>query len=317
MYPNRPRFETADADAPEAVTRFRRDGYIVTDFTVAGDVIERVTGDLKPHWYGESGNLIGNRVHNAWRFSEAAREIAGDGRILALLEQLYGRAPVPFQTLHFAVGSRQRAHVDGMHFNTIPAGFLCGAWLALEDVDERNGPIEYYVDSHWLPHYELLDACSEAVVEPFPSMDDYRQHYEDFLERIIRGRGLERREIHMKAGQVLIWSGSLCHGGAPILDQTRTRFSQVTHYFFRGCTYYTPRLSHPYFGNYWLRRVRSIVSGEEVEHVLNGRRFTVPARGRYRFDRAGRPVWLDRPSPASRLLAAARSRARVLLRRGR
>ena len=38
-------------------------------------------------------------------------------------------------------------------------------------------------------------------------------------------------------------SANLLHGGSRQLATQRTRHSQVTHYFFEGCRYYTPLLS--------------------------------------------------------------------------
>ena len=42
----------------------------------------------------------------------------------------------------------------------------------------------------------------------------------------------------------LIWAANLLHGGAPILDPSATRWSQVTHYFFDNCAWYRPMASH-------------------------------------------------------------------------
>lgn len=33
---------------------------------------------------------------------------------------------------------------------------------------------------------------------------------------------------------------NLLHGGSPVIDHSRSRWSQVTHYFFADCHYYTP-----------------------------------------------------------------------------
>ena len=43
-----------------------------------------------------------------------------------------------------------------------------------------------------------------------------------------------------KAGEIIIWHGNLLHGGSKVLDNSLTRLSQVTHYFFEGCAYMTP-----------------------------------------------------------------------------
>ena len=33
----------------------------------------------------------------------------------------------------------------------MPEGFMCGVWVALEDMDMDNGPLVYYPGSHQLP----------------------------------------------------------------------------------------------------------------------------------------------------------------------
>ncbi len=43
----------------------------------------------------------------------------------------------------------------------------------------------------------------------------------------------------IKQGQALIWYANLLHGGAAQTDLSRSRHSQVTHYYFENCTYYT------------------------------------------------------------------------------
>src|SRR5204863_8143515 len=67
--------------------------------------------------------------------------------------------------------------------------------------------------------------------------------YEEHVARLIVQRKMEPRFGVMRKGQALIWAANLLHGGAPQRDRNRSRHSQVTHYFFEGCRYYTPILS--------------------------------------------------------------------------
>jgi hypothetical protein len=84
------------------------------------------------------------RVQDAWRFSPAAHTVATHPAVLDALESLYGRTPLPFQTLNFPVGTEQVPHADTVHFNTLPAGWMCGIWFALEDISPDSGPLVYY-----------------------------------------------------------------------------------------------------------------------------------------------------------------------------
>ena len=58
---------------------------------------------------------------------------------------------------------------------------------------------------------------------------------------------LEPAYGEINRGEALIWHANLLHGGAPTRVPGRSRHSQVTHYFFEGCRYYTPMESTPRF----------------------------------------------------------------------
>ena len=91
----------------------------------------------------------------AWTVSQPIRRLACHPKVLELLRFLHRREPIPFQTLNFLVGTEQSAHSDAFHFSSLPAGFMCGVWIALEDVTEDNGPLVYYPGSHHLPELRV------------------------------------------------------------------------------------------------------------------------------------------------------------------
>src|SRR5207247_2034074 len=76
----------------------------------------------------------GNRLMDAWIISENVKALARAPKVLAMLEEFYGRKPLPFQTLNFPFGTEQTVHSDAIHFNSMPATFMCGVWVALEDM---------------------------------------------------------------------------------------------------------------------------------------------------------------------------------------
>lgn len=224
--------------------KFAQDGYLVVAETgLAERVLDGVVQDLKGR-YQEAGVkrktdgvfYTGERIMDAWRVSDNVRAIALSPTLLAVLKELYGRTPLPFQTLNFPYGTQQAPHSDTIHFNSIPPGFMAGVWVALEDVDMENGPLVYYPESHKLPEITMRDAGLDADPDEYPE-------YERFIEKWIEQRGLEPHYATLEKGQALIWSANLLHGGAPQKDRTRSRHSQVTHTFYEGCTYYTPVLS--------------------------------------------------------------------------
>ena len=197
------------------------------------------------------------RVQDAWKIVPAVKAIARAPRVLQLLKELYGREPKPFQTLNFRVGSEQQPHSDTIHFNSKPAGFMCGVWVALEDIDRDNGPVVYYPGSHkWkeavLADVDAFESTSRASrlwslvrarlgpVERNTNADYAR--YERLVRHRIEAAGTEPAYATIRKGEAFIWAANLVHGGSPQHDRGRTRASQVTHYFFEGCRYYTPLL---------------------------------------------------------------------------
>lgn len=261
---------------------FNEHGYVIIDPGIPEETIEAVNSSLNDLFVPTSEPYFADetRVQDAWWFNEHVREIALAPRIMDALRALYGREPVPFQTLNFRVGSQQRTHSDIIHFDSIPYSYMCGVWMALEDVDLRNGPLHYYPGSQALPRFDMRDVgttCTEA--------DGYSKYplYEDFVEELVRAQRLERVELKMERGQALIWSANLFHGGSRILDTQRTRLSQVTHYYFEGCVYFTPLFSDFDVGRLSTRRVLDVRTRETAPHHYAGVELANPGEWPPRF----------------------------------
>ncbi|MCB9880674.1 MAG: phytanoyl-CoA dioxygenase family protein [Planctomycetes bacterium] len=226
--------------SPEDHARFQEEGYLTIETGLPPEVLDGVVRELDgqyPPLSGEDPVTQNTRLHDAWTLCRHVHAIAIAPRILDVLRELYHREPKPFQTLNFPVGTSQAAHADTLHFNSLPHGFMCGVWVALEDMDEDNGPVYYYPKSHQLPEFGMHDAGTQ------PGYENYLE-YERFIDRLARHFGLEPRLAVIPKGHALIWSANLLHGGAPRRDPGRSRHSQVTHYFFERCRYYTPMFSH-------------------------------------------------------------------------
>ena len=205
-------------------------------------------------------------MQDAWRTIPEARELALQPSVLDLLGQLYGRAAVPFQTLHFRRGSEQAAHSDALHFHSLPHRYLCGVWVALEDISPDSGPLCVYPGSHRFPVWELQD----MGLTPGPTA---HHAAEAFVQRWVQEHELRKEVVCLKKGQAILWAANLLHAGEPIQDSTHTRWSQVTHYFFEDCLYFNPLRSDPSMGQMQLRKVVDIRTGQEVPHVYRGRRY--------------------------------------------
>lgn len=253
---------------------YEREGYVVCDLDIPDfdSVAQEIVEGLAPKFDDT------HRIENAWRTNQAVHQIATHCQILKILQYLYGREPFPFQTLNFDRGTQQATHSDTIHFDSSPQGFMGGVWVALEDIDAENGPLHYYAGSHKLPQATLSDFGIPSLGGRNP-YDLYRSVYEPGIAGVVAKHGLKSREAHIRKGQVLIWSANLLHGGQPILDPSRTRHSQVTHYYFEGCSYHTPLLSDQAKGLY-RRYPVDIRTGKNIGGVLDGKPVQVPVSQR-------------------------------------
>lgn len=239
---------------------YARDGYLILTIPEA---------EFTPYAEGIRAALeeplsTTDRIQDAWKTLPAARSLATLPLVINTLQALYSRRPVPFQTLHFKKGTQQKTHSDALHFHTIPARFMCGAWVALEDVDDSNGPLHVYPGSHRLPVLEQHNFGLAAELDVYG-------FYEDAMQRFIEEHHLQKKVLHVKKGQVVIWAANVLHGGEPIQNFDRTRWSQVTHYVFENCLAYSPRRSDLSRGKVFPRLITDVGTGKIVPPMIDGK----------------------------------------------
>ena len=94
--------------------------------------------------------------------------------------------------------------------------------------------------------------------------------YEEMWRELIAEHGAQPEYFYARKGQALIWAANLMHGGMRQLDPRRTRWSQVTHYFFDDCAYYTPMMSDVFYGSIAFRTLCDISTGAIVPNRYAG-----------------------------------------------
>lgn len=251
-----------DPKTEAMVRQYADQGYLVFDPQIPMETIDEARESLIPRFEKEKTT----RFQDVWRENKAVQQIAAAPRVLEVLELLYHREPIPFQTLNFNVGTQQRTHSDSIHFDSVPQRFMCGVWVALEDVTDDNGPLHYYPGSHKFPVYNLVDiglkgSESKSIQD---MLQRYYVKYEDFIEAFIAEQGLQRQTLNMKKGQAIIWASNLLHGGDKIKRPGSTRHSQVTHYYFADCAYYAPMLTDMAIERVNIRKITNIATGQEI-----------------------------------------------------
>jgi hypothetical protein len=278
-----PRFNEME----QSVARdLNQQGFTILRGVIPEDLCNQVRTEVEPLFEGDYARRE-HRVADGWREGAAAvRDIAIFSPIQELLAVMYERKPIPFQTLNFKWGSQQGYHSDSIHFTSIPDRYMCGVWVALEDVDEQNGPLTYYPGSHRVPQLRAF----EPGIEP----SRYNQ-FEATQQEIMLRLGVQPVELTAKKGDALVWTSNLLHGGRPILREGSTRWSQVTHYFFEDCIYFQPIYSNYLTGEIKLMDIVDLNTLEPVEHRYGSLKVitTELPNGRKRFglvDDAGREV---------------------------
>ncbi|PAK10383.1 phytanoyl-CoA dioxygenase [Burkholderia ubonensis] len=268
-------FSDVDPETMRIAQDLRENGYAIFDFpdpdfnTVAESIKSDLSGTFNwDHWrdYGyEHGE--GMRVQDAWQANENVRRLAANQKVTDLLSKLYGRQAHPFQTLNFPVGTQQHYHTDSIHFSSMPERFMCGVWIALEDISEEAGPLVYYPGSHKWPIYtnEHLGVCSAESDERFN-----QSVYEPVWRALVDAHGVKPKTFTAKKGQALIWTANLLHGGLKQTNSSLTRWSQVNHYYFDGCAYYTPMFSDPAFGVIDFRTPPNVNTGKRFKNQYAG-----------------------------------------------
>jgi len=261
----------------EAIARvYNKDGYIVLKNVFTVEEIDRVITDVHEKGFNPDYTLIKtrdyNRCQDLWENSEPVKNLSIKPEILSMLEMLYGREVVPFQTLNFLCGTQQMAHSDTIHFSSLPAKFMVGVWIALEDVTSESGPLFYYPGSHKMPEYNF-NHFRENLVDN--SYDNYHD-YELFMEELMLNSTYEKKEFLAKKGDVLIWSANIVHGGSPVIKAGSTRLSQVTHYYFKDCIYYSPMSSNTISGELQVRtKLKNMRTGIVEPSTFNGQPTTL------------------------------------------
>jgi Phytanoyl-CoA dioxygenase (PhyH) len=262
-----------DAETVRIAGDLREKGFAVFDFP--DPEIDRLCEEIKSRHAPGAEKLAAWRAgtldlrnQDAWRDDANVKRVALNPTVLKILEKVYGRPAFAFQTLNFPVGSQQPPHSDSTHFSSSPEGFMCGVWLALEDIDADNGPLIYYPGSHRWPFY----ANEHLGVNGWhqPKRGAHAGEYQKLWNELIALRQAKPERFTAKKGQAIIWHARLMHGGDKQNDPARSRFSQVTHYYFRGCAYYTPLYSDPFYGNIFFRQLTDVATGEEVPNMVSG-----------------------------------------------
>lgn len=218
----------------ERLRGFLRDGFMLLPGLIEDGLVDRALADMQQavdqgyqgYRYGDSTRL--EQLHVNF---PAMRALWLHAEIHRLLGLIYGEPSQPCQSLGYVFGSQQDAHQDTIHLTPFPAGYMCGVWIALEDVRPGSGELMVYPGSHRLPRIYLKDVDCPKVG------DDWSRFGATVVKRweqLVADSGIQPQPYLAKRGDVLIWHENLMHAGSVRRDPSLSRRSLVTHNFARG-----------------------------------------------------------------------------------
>jgi len=220
----------------EQLRSFVRDGFLVLPDLIDEKLIADVNAEIDDAIErGYQGYKFGTsqRIEHLHAHYPKVRALWLDARHRRYANLIFGATARPCQTLTYVFGSQQDAHQDTIHLTPFPAGFMCGTWIALQDVVPDSGELVVYPGSHRERRIYLAETGCEKVDGDWTAFGQsvggiwagMAKRYEPFVYR-------------PKKGTVLIWHENLLHAGSSRIDQTLQRRSIVIHCFADGVVAY-------------------------------------------------------------------------------
>jgi Phytanoyl-CoA dioxygenase (PhyH) len=221
----------------EHLSHFIEKGFIEIEGLIDESLIDAVNGEIDDaiekgyQGYERGSSQRMELLHNHY---PSMRKLWLDKRHRRMVDLIFGVPGRPTQTLTFVCGSQQPPHSDLVYLTPFPAGYMCGTWIALQDVVEGSGELVVYPGSHREPRIYLKDTGCEKVVGGSQNFNE--RIYSRWSEISSKYKPIIYRP---KKGSILIWHENLLHGGSTRLDQSLERRSVVIHSFADGaCVYY-------------------------------------------------------------------------------
>jgi len=255
-----------ECTSDDLLRKFDEEGYVVIKLEGVDDLIDEINSDVekliasgeyrtnsKIYSYNDSPRIV-----ESWKYSLAAKKLAFNAQIHDFLKLSFNATPLPFSTINFLRSTEQPLHSDYVHFGTKPAFMLAAAWIALEDIDPRSGPIQIVNKSHLMPEF----LYSDLGIPVARSLGDIKRHYglyEDWVKEYIISENAEVSTPSLQKGDAIIWKANLLHGSPECIDNKLSRKSQVVHFHFENTElFYNPSFSDPAKGKFVNRDVKFI-----------------------------------------------------------
>jgi hypothetical protein len=220
-------------DEAELLRRFVEDGIIILDNLIDGGTVDAANNAIdlaieekvQNYKYGSS-----QRIEHLHAKYPGIRKLWLDPRHRRIVEILFDRRARPAQTLTYVFGSQQESHQDTIHLTPFPPGYMCGTWIALQDVQPDSGELVYYPGSHREPRVYMHEVKAKKTVTDW---SDFQAKVPPIWREI--ASRYHQIVYRPRKGTVAIWHENLLHGGSVRKDASLERRSIVIHCFADGC----------------------------------------------------------------------------------
>lgn len=215
---------------------FVRDGFLILPDLIDEELVAAVNAEIDHAIdVGVQGYKFGTsqRIEHLHAQYPNVRKLWLDERHRRFANLIFGSTARPCQTLTYVFGSQQDAHQDTIHLTPFPAGYMCGTWIALQDVVPDSGELVVYKGSHRERRVYMAEAGLEKITGDWSVFGEtVCRKWEEMSSRY------EPIVYRPKKGTVLIWHENLLHAGSVRLDKSLQRRSIVIHCFADGALAY-------------------------------------------------------------------------------
>jgi ectoine hydroxylase-related dioxygenase (phytanoyl-CoA dioxygenase family) len=232
---------------------------------------------------------------------ELARLFTRNHIWLAVQDALFGAPTALYTSLFYETGSEQPLHRDTPVFATRPEYLYFGTTVYLEPAGDENGCLDVMEGGHLMPELDraAMARARYGSLDAVPDLDGVLwDEYQSTVKREGLAKGLSVKRLHVGAGDSLIWHPQLPHGGSPIADRSRTRFSFVMHNtpvgvpVYHQSAFFNPAAPLPEQAPWPYR----MVDGRQIADFRHGVSFDHKAN--YPLERFASPASEAAPTPA-------------------
>jgi hypothetical protein len=155
---------------------FIKNGFIVIEDMIDDDLVDNVNieiDDAIEKGYQGYKQWSSQRLEHLHKHYPNMRKLWLDNSHRRIVDLIFGVQSRPTQTLTFVCGSQQPPHADLIYLTSFPAGYMCGTWIALQDVVKDSGELVVYPGSHRECRVYLQDTGCEKANGDSQALNEY------------------------------------------------------------------------------------------------------------------------------------------------